>query len=197
MSTAFVTAAILFGSSPLQFTLKAPTSPVVAGRDVRCELVVKNISNKPVVVAKAIWDGAPAASLSATLTRQGQDVRFFGDSSMPSVQVGVGNRVDKDRFITLPPGGSEVVYWTVIEGEYVFPAGSTARDKAAYGEAKQRKLPPGTYELKVVYEFDQPRIADSWRKSFGRTIEFGPGAKALWQAAVSTRFQAACKFVVQ
>jgi len=160
-------------------------------------LVVKNVSDKPVVVAKALWDGAPAASLTATLTRQGKDVRFFGDSSMPFVQVEIDNRVDKNRFVTLPPGGSEVVYWTVIEGEYVFPAGSTARDKAAYGKAKQRELVPGTYELKVVYEFDQPRIADSWRKSFGRTIEFGPGAKALWQAAVRTRFQGVCRIVVQ
>lgn len=197
MSTIFVASALLFAAPPLQFTLKAPLSPISSGQPVRCELIVKNVSEHPLVVAKAIWDGAPAATLTSRLTREGAEVAYFGPSSMPAVQVEVSDRVDKNRFVTLAPGKSHTLYWVNLEGEYAFPAGSRVRDKRAYAEAKRRALPPGKYEFEVAYRFDPKGLANTWKTEWSRGIRFDPGAEKLWKAAAATSYRGSCSFVIE
>lgn len=197
VTPALAASAILLAALPLQFTLQAPPSPTLSGRGVRCELIVKNVSDRPVVLAKAIWDGAPAAALSHRLTRGGAEVDFFGPSSMPLTQVLVSDRVDQNRFVTLAPGHSYTVYWVVIEGEYAFPPGSRVRDKRAYAEAKRRALPPGKYKFEVAYHFDPKGLANTWKKNWSRTIRFDPGAEELWKAAAATNYRGSCSFVIE
>lgn len=197
MITATLLAAAVLGPSPVQFEIKLSNSIAKPGETIRVDLIAKNTATKPIVIAKAIWDGAPAAGASAKLENKGIDLRFIGDSSMPSAQVMVSNKIDKERFITLGPGDSTVVYWTNIESYYDFPADVKGRAKADYAKATVRALPPGTYQCTLSYEFDRDAIARQFRQEWRMGIQFGPGAEAAWNSAVNTRFTGKRTFVIR
>jgi hypothetical protein len=154
-------------------------------------------TKKPIVLARAIWDGAPAAGASAVLQKGGGDIAFVGESSTPMAQVQVSSTVTQDRFATLAPGASSVVYWTTIESYWSFPPDVKTRMKADYAKASLKSLPPGTYQCTVSYEFDPNAITRSYRQDWNRALEFGPGAESLWNQAVTTRYKGKRTFVVR
>jgi len=52
--TAHLLAAVLVGPAPVQFEVKLSKQAIKPGESIRAELVAKNTSRQPVVVAKAI-----------------------------------------------------------------------------------------------------------------------------------------------
>ncbi len=168
-------------SGPIKFDLVLDQQVYAAGQPILASLTAKNISNRPAVLAKAIWDGAPAATANATLMRNGKPVETFGDSSITAVQVIVDNRVDKSRFVVLQPNQTVTLYWVKFEGERVFR--SQSRDKQAYAESKAIPLAPGRYECVVRYEFDAKKIGDSWKREWMQETTFERGARSLWNSA--------------
>lgn len=181
--TLLLTASI---AQPVEFGLKPIKSSYAAGEPIRVELYAKNVSKSDVVIAKAIWDGAPAASASARLFRNGRQVHEVGESSIRSVQVMVSNLVDKDRFTVLKPGGMAVLYWKSITGEMDFH-GHPPGLKESYKHATTTKLTKGEYKLEVANSFDKEKIVGDLSKFWRRKIEFAPGAQSLWDRAIDTK----------
>lgn len=183
---ALLATCLLITAKPLTFEMTLSPPNPVHGDTVRVELRAENRTDAPIVVAKALWDGAPAASASVKLTRDGQEVLTEGESSMPSVQVAVSNRVDVDRFVTLGPGESVVLYFREFAQEYDFH-GAKTRMKQDYARATLHPLAVGNYTVEVRYDFEPENITRSWQREWNQRIDFGRGAKELWDTAFRTK----------
>ncbi|HRF60019.1 MAG TPA: hypothetical protein PLH94_08915 [Fimbriimonadaceae bacterium] len=194
--TAHLLAAVLVGPAPVQFEVKLSKQAIKPGESIRAELVAKNTSRQPVVVAKAIWDGAPAAYANASLYRGAVEYRYSGKSSMPMAQVMVSNKVDRNRFVTLKPGESVVVYWTDVDAVYDFGSSKT-RGKEDYAKARLTDLAPGRYEFNVEYGFERNQLKKNLDQDWQKVIEFGPGAESLWTSAVEAKYSGKKTFVVR
>ncbi len=173
----------LGASSPVVYELKLSKSQFAVGEPIKAELTVKNVSKNPVVIAKAIWDGAPAASAGTKLWRNGKQVDYFGETSLPLLQVMVSNKVGKDRFYILKPEEKYVLYYVTYLGEYDFH-GSKTRLKEDYAKATKISLKKGKYNCEASYNFSQEGQSKQFKGDWGMTIEFEPGAKTLWDSAL-------------
>lgn len=193
---ALLAANVVLTAKPIVFEASFDGARYAFGDKVRLELRAKNVSNEPIVLAKAIWDGAPAASATAVLTRNGQTLETVGESSMPLVQVEVSNRVTSDRFVTIPPGKTETLFFREFEREYDFH-GSTTRTKADFSRASLKPLEVGKYTCVVTYSFDPAALARPLRRDRERQFEFGPGAKALWDSALKAKVSLTRNFEVR
>jgi hypothetical protein len=130
------------------------------------------------------------------LTRGDQVVTTTGESSMPLVQVQVSNRVTADRFVTIAPGASVVLFYQEFEKEYDFH-GAKTRMKEDYARATLHPLATGKYKVAVSYEFDPAKIDQSWNKERSERIEFDSGAKNLWDSAIRTKISLTKTFEVR
>lgn len=196
MGITVIAVSIVLSSSPIQIEVQVPHTTFRAGEVVRVELSARNISQEPVVLAKAIWDGAPAASARGILSSGGKELTFDGKSSLPLVQVMVSDRVDKSRFVTIQPSQSVVLYWTEIEQVYDFGS-STTRMKADYARATKHKLKPGKYKFTASYSFDRDAMAKSMKREWNRQISFEPGAEKLWKSALVLNISGTKQFEVK
>lgn len=196
MGITSLVALALAGSSPIQYKVQISSKNFKSGEPVRVELTAQNTSKKEVVLAKAIWDGAPAAAARGLLTLNGEELRYEGKSSSPLAQVAVSDIVDKSRFVTLKPGESTVLYWTTIDKVYDFGKSKT-RTKADYSKATLHGLRPGTYNFSVSYSFSPNEISKGMKRDWNRTVTFAPGAEKLWKSALVTGYSSTLQFKVR
>jgi hypothetical protein len=186
-----------FGApSPVVYELKLSKSQFVVGEPIKAELIVKNVSKNPVVIAKAIWDGAPAGYADGRLFRNGKPVDYFAETSMPLVQVVHSNKVDKNRFIILKSQEQYVLYSATYLGEYDF-RGSKTRLKEDYARATKISLKKGKYQCEISYDFSQEELAKQGKNQWNKIIEFEPGAKKLWDSAIKASVKLTKSFEIK
>lgn len=188
--------AVVTSSSPLVWDARSEPTRYRKGIGYRVELYARNVSDRPVVLAQAIYDGGPAGHVTINLTRGTKTLEPYGESSMPLIQVMQHGNIDANRFITLQPGARAMVYWKRIEGRWEFPSGA-GRLKRDYSAAKQVPLEKGSYRASMTYSFDQPTQGPKFAVSPGMKPKYGPGAKALWTSAFRGKGTASVVFSVK
>ncbi|MBV6457545.1 MAG: hypothetical protein HONBIEJF_00658 [Fimbriimonadaceae bacterium] len=140
----------------LRLVLVPASAP--SGTVVEANLVVKNLSKRPIPLTRAVWDGGLCARAWIEVFLDGKRVEVTGgDSSSPYLQVGEDFQVTSDRFHLVMPGSSSNVYW--IKFDRSIPSGSPRPSgKGDYSKWLKTALPlsAGKYEIRGYYEFRKP-----------------------------------------
>lgn len=145
-------------TAPLEMTVTTDKETYLSGETVRVVVSLENRSDKPMVVARVIWDGAVAAACRPVLKRDGQRVETERGSTCPQLQVMVCPLVDEDRFLTLAPGKKIVVYREWFSEERDFH-GHSPNLKASCEHMTTVPLSPGEYVIEAKYHFGRDKRA--------------------------------------
>ncbi|GMV37705.1 MAG: hypothetical protein AMXMBFR61_22130 [Fimbriimonadales bacterium] len=143
-------------ASPLALTVTTDKETYVSGETVRVVVSLENLTDKPIVIARVIWDGAVAAGCRPVLTRSGRRVEVEKGSTCPLLQVMVWPSVAEDRFLTLPPGKKIVVYREWFSEERDFH-GHSPNLKGSYAHMTTAPLQPGEYVIEATYQFTRDK----------------------------------------
>lgn len=171
--------------SPIELKILTDKPTYQVGTPIMARVLVKNVSTKPIVFAKPLWDGSPAASIGLELYRNGDSIETESDSSIPSAQVMVSEDVSEDRFVTLKPNESKQIYWKKISAGLDFH-GLPSNLKASWEKATRFPLPPAAYSLRVTYWFDGEFLIAQWKQEWNKEIRFmNSDAKHLFHSAIN------------
>ncbi len=80
----------------IQFRIETNGDQFLQKGIIHAKFLVKNVSQRPVVIAKAIWDGSPAATAGIDLFKGNHEVLTSNDSSIRPAQVMVNSEVSED-----------------------------------------------------------------------------------------------------
>ena len=186
-------AAGLLGAPGLLFSLKPAEPAFRQGDPVRLTAVVRNNTDKSVVMMRALWDGAPAAAGRLRLIKDGRRLDWEGESSMPAVQVMWSPKVDSKRFMVVGPRETKVLYWADVSRLVTLPAGTTGT-KEGWSKAVRTPLVPGKYRAEFDYSFDGRQTGISGE---AMKYEFAPGADQLWRSAWIGSATVRAEFIVK
>ncbi|MEP0764999.1 MAG: hypothetical protein HRF45_00445 [Fimbriimonadia bacterium] len=179
--------------SPLAMTVTTDKQTYISGETVRVVISLENRTDKPIVIARVIWDGAIAAGCRPVLTRGGQRIETEKGSTCPAVQVCVSPSVTEDRFLTLAPGKKVAVYREWFSEERDFH-GHSPNLKASFRYMTTAPLSPGEYVIEAKYHFGRDKGA--WMME-GSNWEFqSERAKKLFYSAWTGELAASTGFRV-
>ncbi len=183
---------VVLSSSPLKFELEVTS---LESNRAKAEVHVKNMSRSTLVLVKPIFDGNPSASCVIEVLRSGTSLFCYGESSTPYVQVMDGNRVTADRFIKLLPGERATLAFQYFDGYFETKRPGYA-EKSDLVASNRRQFEAGKYEVKASYTFSRSNTIDLFSGE-PKKLEFGPGAKSLWNMAWNGTANLKGEFVVR
>lgn len=175
---------LLPAQAPIELRIVMDSANYRSGAPIMAKLVAKNISKKPIIIAKPAWDGSPTASARMDMLIEGKIFETSGESSIPSAQVGVNSVVSENKFVILKPNESFVLYWKKFTSALDFH-GLPPNLKSSWATVTPYPIPAGSYTIKAIYSYDADALTKQWKLDWNRNIVFpSPEVERLFISAV-------------
>jgi len=184
-------------AAPVRLDVVMGKTSYHVGDKVEVNLVVRNLTKKPISICRVHFDGCMSADADVKILYEGKEIQVTGGATCnPAAQVMVGNEVTSDRFEYLEKGSYANIFWMNFTSQ-LRDLDKTPRYK---GDANKRKveitpLKPGNYEVRAFYTFTKPLTT-----GFGgpRSVyEFTPSAKKMFDLAYKGTLKANHKFKIE
>lgn len=183
--------------APIELRIVMDSDIYRTGTPIMAKLVAKNISKKPIVIAKPAWDGSPTASARMDMLKKGNIFETSGESSIPATQVGVNCVVSENKFVILKPNESLVLYWKKFTSALDFH-GLPPNLKSSWTTVTPYPIPAGSYTIKAIYSYDADALIKHWKLDWNRNIVFpSREVERLFKSAVKGNWNLTSKVQVR